>query len=48
MNSKTNTTNQDIINEITGIEYEDDDALTLLDDEEMQSTVQDTDDVLES
>lgn len=44
MNSRTNTTNEDIINEITGIEYEDDDALTLLDDEEMQNAAQETDD----
>lgn len=39
-----NITNEDIINEIDGIEYEDDDALTLLDDEEMQSAIQETDD----
>jgi len=44
MNSMTNTTNEDIINEITGIEYEDDDALTLLDDEEMQTSADETDD----
>ena len=44
MDSKTNTTNQDIINEITGIEYEDDDALTLLDDEEMQISTSEIDD----
>lgn len=44
MNAKVNATNEDIMNEISGIEYEDDDALTLLDDEEMQISTQTTDD----
>lgn len=39
-----NVTSEDIMNEIDGIEFEDDDALTLLDDEEMQSAIQETDD----
>ena len=39
MSSKVNTANDDILNEIIGIEYEDDDALTLLDDEEAVTTV---------
>ena len=39
-----NIANEDIMNEINGIEYEDDDALTLLDDEEMHSAIQETDD----
>ena len=42
--NQRNTTNEDIINEINGIEFEDDDALTLLDDEEMHSAIQETDD----
>lgn len=39
-----NIANEDIMNEINGIEFEDDDALTLLDDEEMHSAIQETDD----
>lgn len=42
--NQRNTTNEDIMNEINGIEFEDDDALTLLDDEEMHSAIQETDD----
>ena len=48
MSSKVNTANDDILNEIIGIEYEDDDALTLLDDEEAVTTVKEEDEDLAS
>lgn len=44
MSQKIDSIDQDIINELTDMEYDEDDALTLLDDEEMQATSQDTED----